>query len=132
MEVIIMNFYEMIGNNILVELENRNWTQSMLAVKIGISRQVFQKIIKGKKAINAYEIAKIAEILGVTADKLLITDENVQSKKDSSIQLLGTFSNEDNFKFLKSIIEEYVNMEENLNELQLSKKYPAAKRHTDY
>ncbi|MBC2582690.1 helix-turn-helix domain-containing protein [Clostridium sp. DJ247] len=127
-----MDFFEMVGNNILIELENRNWTQSMLADKIGISRQVFQKIIKGKKAINAYEIAKIAKILGVTTDKLLNTNEEVYWQEDSQIQFLGAFNNEDNFKLLKSIIEEYVTMEENLHELLLSKKYFTAKRDKNY
>lgn len=105
-----MDFFQIIGNNILIELENRHWTQAMLADKIGVSRQVFQKIIKGKKAINAYEIAKIAEILNVTTDTLLNTDKKIYLQEDLEIQLLGTFNNEDNFNFLKSIIEEYMDI----------------------
>ncbi|MDP4177327.1 MAG: helix-turn-helix transcriptional regulator [Bacillota bacterium] len=114
-----MNFYESLGENILNELEKRNWTQAMLADKLGISKQVLQKIIKGKKAINAYEIFKISEILGITTDKLLNTVIKNNSESISSIQLLGNFNNEDNFIFLKSIIEEYLSMEVNLSELHL-------------
>lgn len=127
-----MDFFEIVGNNILIELENRNWTQSMLADKLGISRQVFQKIIKGKKAINAYEITKIAKILGVTTDKLLNTNEEAYLKEDSSTQFLGIFNNEDNLKLLRSIIEEYVNMEENLHELLLCQKYSTTKPNKNY
>ena len=47
-------------------------TQLSLADGLGISKQVMNKIIKGSKAINVNELAKIAAILSTSTDALLI------------------------------------------------------------
>lgn len=49
-----MNFFEQIGNNILQILKEKNINQTELAEKIGVSKQVLGKIVKGQKAINAF------------------------------------------------------------------------------
>lgn len=45
-------------------------SQSELADKIGVSKQVMSKIVKGQKSINVFEIKKISKILNVSMDRL--------------------------------------------------------------
>lgn len=118
-----MNFFQNIGNNILVHMKKNNLSKTILAEKIGVSSDVLDKIIEGKKAINSYEISKIAEILGVSADLLLNTNDKIQLEQDSLDFFAETFINIDNFKLLYSIIEEYINMESDVHEFLQSKKH---------
>lgn len=112
-----MNFFENIGKNIQVELDRLDWSKSFLAEKIGVSRQVLQKIINGNKAINAYEISQIANVLGTTADAL-INSKCIEIGVKPQYQFMGHFSKEANFDFIKSIIREYMDMEEDLSEIK--------------
>lgn len=110
-----MKFFEIIGNNIQIELDKRNWKQKQLADEMKVSRQVVQKIIKGKKAINAFEISLIAKILSVSTDYLLEQRENVIGRFEPVVQFMGQFSNSKNFEHIKSIIDEFMAMEEDLS-----------------
>ena len=112
-----MNFFENIGKNIQIELDRLDWSKSLLAEKIGVSRQVLQKIINGNKAINAYEISQIANVLGTTADAL-INSKCIEMTVKPQYQFMGHFSKEANFDFIKSIIREYMDMEEDLSEIK--------------
>lgn len=118
-----MNIFEIIGNNILIQSKKKNLNLSVLAENIGVSCEVLDKIIKGKKAINSYEITKIAETLGITSDILLNSSNKLLIKEDSINYFTGAFSNIENFKLLNSIIEEYINMESDLHEFLQSKKH---------
>jgi plasmid maintenance system antidote protein VapI len=121
--IISMNFFETIGNNILVHIEKNNLSKTILAEKVGISSDVLDKIIEGKKAINSYEISKIAEILGISTDLLLNTNDKILLEQDSLDFFAEAFINIDNFKLLYYIIEEYINMESDLHEFLQSKKH---------
>ena len=59
-----------IANNILMRLKEQNKKQVDLADGIGISKQIISKMLNGSRAINAIELRKIAEYLGVTMDTL--------------------------------------------------------------
>lgn len=59
-----------IANNILMRLKEQNKKQVDLADGIGISKQTVSKMLNGSRAINAIELRKIAEYLGVTMDTL--------------------------------------------------------------
>lgn len=59
-----------IANNILMRLKEQNKKQVDLADGIGISKQIISKMLNGSRAINAIELRKIAEYLGVTMDAL--------------------------------------------------------------
>lgn len=65
--------FTQVGANIQKQLDIKELTQQCLADALGVSKQVMNKIIKGSKAININELAKIASIVGTTTDKLLIT-----------------------------------------------------------
>ena len=83
----IMDF-EQVGANIQKELNLKGMTQQALAETLGISKQVMNKIIKGNKAINVNEIAKIAEVLGTSTDELLMADS--ESVVSDSLSFMGT------------------------------------------
>lgn len=113
-----MSFFESVGNNIVEILEEKNMTQKQLADEIGISKQVMTKIVKGQKAINALEIKKIAEVLNVTVDRLV--SEKEPEVKEPVLMFMGSLNdnNKEQFKFLSSVIEEIIRMEEVLDECQ--------------
>ena len=49
-------------------IEQLQLSQTDLAELIGVSKQVVNKIVQGKKAINALELAGIATVLKCTVD----------------------------------------------------------------
>lgn len=59
-----------IANNILIRLREQNKKQVDLADGIGISKQIVSKMLNGSRTINAIELRRIAEYLGVTMDTL--------------------------------------------------------------
>lgn len=59
-----------IANNILMRLKEQNKKQVDPADGIGISKQTVNKMLNGSRTINAIELRKIAEYLGVTMDAL--------------------------------------------------------------
>lgn len=63
--------FAQVGANIKEKLDTKGMTQQSLADALGISKQVMNKIIKGSKAINVNELAKIASVLEITTDELL-------------------------------------------------------------
>lgn len=111
-----MNFFENIGINILKVLNEKNMSQTELADKIGISKQVMSKIVKGQKSINALEIKKISEALSVKMDRLL--EENTEIEQEPVLMFMGKVKekNREKIKFLNVIINELIVMEEALND----------------
>lgn len=109
--------FDQVGMNILKVLESKSMTQQSLADALGISKQVVNKIIKGSKAINVYEISCIASILGVSTDSLLMASE-----EDSPSRLMvymGALKDEETRKkvdLLRSAIDEILFLEELLDE----------------
>lgn len=67
--------FAQVGANIQKQINIKGFTQQNLADALGISKQVMNKIIKGNKAINVNELAKIASVIGTTTDELLTADE---------------------------------------------------------
>lgn len=115
-----MNYFENIGDNIQKILSSINMTQSELADRIGVSKQVMTKIVKGQKAINAYEIKSISSALGISLDDLVKERTyDDYSEVEPVLMFMGKIHNEETrekLKFLNSIIIDMVKMEEILNE----------------
>ena len=111
-----MNFFECVGRNILEVLYENNMSQTELAEKIGISKQVMGKIVKGQKSINAFEIKKISEALKVTMERLL--EEKLEPNEEPVLLFMGNIKeeNEKDIKFLSTVIREIISMEEALND----------------
>ena len=66
--------FAQVGANIQKKLDIMGMTQQGLADELGISKQVMNKIIKGSKAINVNELARIAVVLGTSAEALLVVE----------------------------------------------------------
>lgn len=108
------DIFELVGKNILNELEKINMTQQSLANSLGISKQVLSKIIKGQKAININEINMISKVLGVSVDSLM----NVELQNPTltpQFSFMGKIEKEETkvkFEMLRQVIDEILFLEE--------------------
>ncbi len=111
-----MSFFETVGKNILEVLLEKNISQTELAEKIGVSKQVMGKIVKGQKAINALEIKKISEALEVNMERLL--EEKEDLVEEPVLMFMGKVKEQskEDIKFLSSVIGEIISMEEALDD----------------
>lgn len=71
-----------IANNIMDFLKKQNKKQIDMADAIGTTKQTVNKMLNGSRLINAMELKKIADYLGVTMDELtqlpdVVQEENV-------------------------------------------------------
>ena len=106
--------FAQVGANILDKIERKGMTQQSLA--LGISKQVMNKIIKGSKAINVNELAKIASVIGTTTDELLtVSGEPVSA---DSMSFMGSVTDEETLEkieLMRSAIDEIHMLEELLH-----------------
>ncbi len=109
--------FAQVGANIQKELDKKSMTQQSLADALSVSKQVMSKIIKGAKAINVSELAKIADILGTTTDALLTM--NINHTQAESVAFMGIIQDEkirEKVKMMVSAIDEIQMLEELINE----------------
>ena len=108
--------FAQVGANIQRQLDIKGMTQQRLADALQISKQVMNKIIKGSKAINVNELAKIAEALGTTTDALLtVSNEPVMVE---ILSFMGAVHDEvtlEHVNLIRSAIDEINMLEELLN-----------------
>ena len=105
--------FAQVGANIQEQLDRKGFTQQSLADELGISKQVMNKIIKGNKAINVNELAKIAHVLGTTADELLTVQSELVLA--DSLSFMGSINDEktlENINLMRSAIDEIHMLEE--------------------
>ncbi len=105
--------FAQVGANIQKQLNVKGFTQQSLADALGISKQVMNKIIKGNKAINVNELAKIASILGTSADKLLAAP--VDPASVDSLSFMGSINDKQTLEkvnLIRSAIDEIHLLEE--------------------
>lgn len=95
-----MDFVQ-VGANIQRQIDVKGFTQQSLADALGISKQVMNKIIKGSKAINVNELARIASVMGTTTDALLTAvDEPVSA---DSLSFMGNVMDEETLEKVNQI-----------------------------
>lgn len=68
-----MDMNQIVGKRVSDFLEDKGWTQVKLANKMGVSRQIMNNIIQGKKNITVAEVKSIAEVLQVDVEDLTKT-----------------------------------------------------------
>lgn len=117
-EVVVMYAmdFAQVGANIQEKLYSKGMTQQSLANALGISKQVMNKIIKGSKAINVNELAKIASVMGITTDELLMVDSAPVALE--SLSFMGNVTDENTLERVNMIrvaIDEIHMLEELLN-----------------
>lgn len=105
--------FAQVGANIQKQIDMKGFTQQSLADALGISKQVMNKIIKGSKAINVSELAKIASIMGTTADALLMVGGEPASV--DSLSFMGDVTDEETLQkvnLIRTAIDEIHMLEE--------------------
>lgn len=109
--------FAQVGANIQNKLTEQNMTQQRLADILGISKQVMNKIIKGSKAINVYEISKIAEALHTSTDALLtLSSEPIMVDSMSFMGDVHDQETRDRINLIRNAIDEIHMLEELLND----------------
>ena len=109
--------FAQVGANIQRKLDMKGMTQQGLANALGISKQVMNKIIKGSKAINVKELAKIAEILSTSTDDLLMA--KTEPSVADSLSFMGESNDEatrERVDTIRSAIDEIHMLEELLDD----------------
>ena len=109
--------FSQVGANIQRKLDIKGMTQQGLADALGISKQVMNKIIKGSKAINVNELAKIAEILSTSTDDLLMVE--AEPVVADSLSFMGAVHDEktlERVNLIRTAIDEIHMLEELLND----------------
>ncbi|WP_186579787.1 helix-turn-helix domain-containing protein [Aquibacillus kalidii] len=107
--------FENIGNKINLWLKEQNLPQHFFAQRMGISPQVMSKIINGKKAINVNELSKIASIMSISVDELLIPDKESPIIQDPIMFMIGNLKNEntkEKLQFLNHVMDEMIDLED--------------------
>ena len=102
-----------IGSNISARLDQLRLSQTDLAEKIGVSKQVVNKIVQGKKAINAVELASIAVVLKCSVDELIKNAQN-QTIADPFLLMMGNVSKsntKEELNFLYHMMDEMIQIE---------------------
>ena len=102
-----------IGSNISARLDQLRLSQTDLAEKIGVSKQVVNKIVQGKKAINAIELASIAAVLKCSVDEL-IQNAQAQTVADPFLLMMGNVSKsntKEDLSFLYHMMDEMLRVE---------------------
>lgn len=102
-----------IGSNISARLDQLRLSQTDLAEKIGVSKQVVNKIVQGKKAINAVELASIADVLKCSVDEL-IQNAQAQIVADPFLLMMGNVSKsntKEDLSFLYHMMDEMLRVE---------------------
>lgn len=105
--------FAQVGANIQKQIDRKGFTQQKLADALGISKQVMNKIIKGNKAINVNELAKIASVIGTTTDELLTVSGNPVS--EDILSFMGSVTDEETLEkvnLIRSAIDEIHMLEE--------------------
>lgn len=67
----MVNMNEIISNNIMNIMKQNDKKQIDVAGYLGVSKQIISKMLSGARTINAIELQKIAEFLGVSMESLV-------------------------------------------------------------
>ncbi|REK59007.1 MAG: transcriptional regulator [Geobacillus sp.] len=89
-----------VGDRIRELREERDWSQREFAKRVGINYSVVNRIELGKRNVEDHELAKIADVFGVTTDYLLGRTDNPNPPEDDDKEL-GTLAK------INQLIKEY-------------------------
>ena len=80
-------FLKTMGQRIMVRRKSLRMTQEELAEKLGVSTQMISNLELGKKAIRPDNLAKVCEVLELSAD-FVLTGSNTKSAVDAVAEKL--------------------------------------------
>lgn len=108
------SLYVVIGNRIKDYLDKGSISQKDFAEQINVSPQVMNKIIQGKKAINAIEIQQIGQALSITTNDLIGEIQSSTPIHDPVLFMIGKTENEqtkEKLRFLDHVMDEMLHIE---------------------
>ena len=87
-------FLKAMGQRILVRRKNLRMTQEELADRLGVSAQMISNLELGKKAIRPENLAKVCEVLELSAD-FVLTGTNTKTAVDAVAEKLLSLTKEE-------------------------------------
>ncbi len=81
------DFLKEMGQRIMVRRKSLRMTQEELADKLGVSAQMISNLELGKKAIRPENLARVCEVLGLSAD-FVLTGTNTKTAVDAVAEKL--------------------------------------------
>lgn len=88
------NFLKDMGQRIMVRRKALRMTQEELAEKLGVSAQMISNLELGKKAIRPENLAKVCDVLGLSAD-FVLTGSNTKTAVDAVAEKLSQLTTEE-------------------------------------
>ncbi|WP_298830124.1 helix-turn-helix transcriptional regulator [uncultured Planococcus sp.] len=112
------SLYNIIGERIQKFINDQNISQKEFAEKLNVSPQVMNKIVQGKKAVNAIEIQKIASVMSLSMDELIGEVQQPAAITDPILYMVGKTDNEqtkEKLRFLDYVMDQMLNVEQKVN-----------------
>ena len=91
------------GQRILVRRTALRMTQEEMAEKLGVSTQMISNLELGKKAIRPENLAKVCELLGLSAD-FVLTGTNTKTAVDAVAEKVNKITSEE-FQMVSDMID---------------------------
>ncbi|KEF37797.1 putative transcriptional regulator [Schinkia azotoformans MEV2011] len=107
--------FEAIGEKITAFIEKHHMTQQDFADRIGVSKQVMSKIVKGQKATNIQEIQKIAEVMNISVDELINPGSTAYVIEEPILFMMDQTDSSQvrqHLQFLDFVMDEIIELEE--------------------
>lgn len=99
-------FLKDMGQRIMVRRKSMRMTQEELAEKLGVSTQMISNLELGKKAIRPENLAKVCEVLELSAD-FILTGISTKTAVDAVAEKLISLNKEE-LKIVRDLID-YMN-----------------------
>lgn len=99
-------FLKEMGQRIMVRRKTLRMTQEELADKLGVSAQMISNLELGKKAIRPENLARVCDVLGLSAD-FVLTGTNTKTAVDAVAEKLAQLTTEE-LKIVSNMID-YMN-----------------------
>ena len=103
------NLYRKIGVNVHTFMQKTNLTPEELAKRMSYSLKDIWNVFEGKVMIPPVEINKLASVLGVTEEDLVI---NEPERLAPNLEFMKEFSNPDSLDKVLDLMDEYVEISE--------------------
>ena len=88
------DFLKEMGQRIMVRRKSLRMTQEELAEKLGVSTQMISNLELGKKAIRPENLARVCDVLGLSAD-FVLTGTNNKTAVDAVAEKLAQLTAEE-------------------------------------
>jgi len=99
-------FLKDMGQRIMLRRKSLRMTQEEMAEKLGVSTQMISNLELGKKAIRPENLAKVCEVLALSAD-FILTGTNTKTTVDAIAEKMTRLTEEE-LQMLSNMID-YMN-----------------------